>query len=89
MGLEQKEGQQSMPEWANPHYWHVLYAEPGSCDLSLPLNDYYVSYELHFYNPDYHGDPTDHFGAEQRGTVTLYECSVILLWLLCRTSNLL
>ena len=75
MGLEQRQGQQSIAERAKPQYWHILYAEPGSCDASVPLKDNYVSYELHFYNPDYHGNPTDHFGAEQNGKVTI-SCNV-------------
>ena len=70
MGLEQKQGQQSIAEWAKPHYWYILYAEPSSCDPGMPSEDNYLSYELHFYNPDYHGNPTDHFGTEQRGIVT-------------------
>ena len=70
VGLEQKQGQQSIAERANPHYWYILYAEPGSCDLDMPSKENYFSYELHFYNPDYHGNPTDHFGSEQRGEVT-------------------
>lgn len=86
VGLEQRQGQQSIAERAKPQYWHILYAEPGSCDASVPLKDNYVSYELHFYNPDYHGNPTDHFGAEQNGLDTccylfvLLYLMVIVLW---------
>ena len=69
VSLDQLQGQQSITGRSFPQYWYIMYAEPSSCDPTLPSHDTYVYYELHLYNSDYHGNPTNHLGADQKGTL--------------------
>jgi len=69
VSLNQPQGEQSITGRSFPQYWYIVYAEPSSCDPTMPSLDTYVYYELHLYNSDYHGNPTNHLGADQKGTL--------------------
>ena len=56
-----------MSQWLRPHFWYVVYGDPDTCREAPPPMDEYMGYTLYFLNPDSYGEPTDHFGDDEKG----------------------
>ena len=75
VGLSAISGENKFAPWDDPKVWHVLYADPVTCDSSVPaLED--VTFTLQMLNPDSGGKPIIHCGCDETGPFLL---SVILL----------
>ena len=75
VGLSAISGENKFAPWDDPKVWHVLYADPVTCDSSVPaLED--VTFTLQMLNPDSGGKPVIHCGCDETGSFLL---SVILL----------
>lgn len=75
VGLSAISGENKFAPWDDPKVWHVLYADPVTCDSSVPaLED--VTFTLQMLNPDSGGKPIIHCGCDETGSFLLI---VILL----------
>lgn len=61
-------GEHRFVPWEMINYWHIVYADPNSCDQSsLALHDD-LSYTMYFLNKDSQGNPLNHFSYDKAGT---------------------
>lgn len=76
-GLSTISGENKFAPWDDPKVWHVLYADPVTCDSSVPaLED--VTFTLQMLNPDSGGKPIIHCGCDETGLVSFYEILAFL-----------
>ena len=67
VSIQNAQGEQYVSQWLRPHFWYVVYADPDTCREVPPPMDEYMGYTLYFLNPDSYGEPTDHFGDDEKG----------------------
>ncbi|XP_073255851.1 integral membrane protein GPR180-like isoform X2 [Porites lutea] len=76
-GLSAISGENKFAPWDDPKVWHVLYADPVTCDSSVPALDD-VTFTLQMLNPDSGGKPIIHCGCDETGLVSFYEILAFL-----------
>ena len=78
VGLSAISGENKFAPWDDPKVWHVLYADPVTCDSSVPaLED--VTFTLQMLNPDSGGKPVIHCGCDETGSFLLIICNIVII----------
>jgi len=79
-------GSIALPTFMLPRIWHIIYADPFTCNDSLiPNMEYklnYMAFTIKLYNPDSLGNPTEHFSEEETGLLRFYQLLTLGYFLL-------
>ncbi|XP_046851810.1 integral membrane protein GPR180-like [Xenia sp. Carnegie-2017] len=75
-------GEHRFVPWEMINYWHIVYADPNSCDQSsLALHDD-LSYTMYFLNKDSQGNPLNHFSYDKAGLLFFFKV-VSIIYFIC------